>query len=175
EPDFDTEQVQPDSSQEDPELPNPVLAILLAIAQVMGLVLLGAAILMSPFLAVAVAKLRRRALRRRARSPITRISGGWQEFEDAVLDHGYNPPPMPTRTEVARTVGGTRSLVLASVADRAVFSPDTTEDAEAEKVWRAVDELREALGQGRTRWQRVKALVSVRSLGGYSVKSLFRR
>ncbi|MHA6668794.1 transglutaminase domain-containing protein [Homoserinimonas sp. A447] len=175
EPDFTVEQVQPDSSQEDPELPNEVLAILLAIAQVTGMVLLGAAILMSPFLAVAVAKLRRRSLRRRATSPITRVAGGWQEFEDAVLDHGYNPPPMPTRAEVARTVGGTRSLVLASVADRAVFSPDSTEDSEAEKVWRAVDELRQALGQGRTRWQRIKALVSVRSLGGYSVKSLFRR
>lgn len=175
EPDFDVEQVQPDSSQEDPELPNQLLATLLAIAQVAGMILLGAGILLSPFLAVAAAKLRRRALRRRAKSPITRVSGGWQEFEDAVLDHGYNPPPMPTRAEVARTVGGTRSLVLASVADRAVFSPDPTEHAEAEKVWRAVDELREALGQGRTRWQRVKALVSVRSLGGYSVKSLFRR
>jgi hypothetical protein len=152
-----------------------VLAILLAIVQITGLVLLGLAVLLSPFLAVAVAKWRRRSLRRRAKSPITRVAGGWQEFEDAVLDHGYSPPPMPTRAEVARTVGGTRSLVLASVADRAVFSPDTTQDAEAEKVWRAVDELRQALGQGRTRWQRIKALVSVRSLGGYSVKSLFRR
>jgi hypothetical protein len=175
EPDFTIEQVQPDSSQEDPEVPNELLAILLAIAQITGATLLGVAILLSPFLAVAVAKWRRRALRRRAKSPITRVAGGWQEFEDAVLDHGYDPPPMPTRAEVARTVGGTRSLVLASVADRAVFSPDATEDVEAAKVWRAVDELRQALGQGRTRWQRIKALVSVRSLGGYSVKSLFRR
>lgn len=175
EPDFDEEQLQPDSSQEDPELPNPLLGILLAIAQVLGFTLLGAAILLSPFLAIVVAKWRRRSLRRRARSPITRVSGGWQEFEDAVLDHGYSPPPLPTRSEVARTVGGTRSLVLASVADRAVFSPDSTANDEADKVWRAVDELRDALGQGRTRWQRLKALVSVRSLGGYSVKRLFRR
>jgi transglutaminase-like putative cysteine protease len=175
EPDFNDQQLQPESSQEDPGVPNPLLAILLAVAQVAGIILLAAAILVSPFLAIAVAKLRRRSLRRRAKSPISRVSGGWQEFADAVVDHGYNPPPVPTRTEVARTVGGTRSLVLASVADRAVFSPDTTEDAEADKVWRAVDELREALGQGRTRWERVRALVSVRSLGGYSVKSLFRR
>jgi transglutaminase-like putative cysteine protease len=175
EPEFDDEQLQPDSSQEDPELPNPLLGILLAVAQVLGFTVLGLAILLSPFLAIATAKLRRRALRRRAKSPIARVSGGWQEFEDAVVDHGYSPPPVPTRSEVARTVGGTRSLVLASVADRAVFSPDTTQNDEADKVWRAVDELREALGQGRTRWQRIKALVSVRSLGGYSVKRLFRR
>lgn len=175
EPDFDDERLQPDSSQQDLEEPNELLAVLLAIAQVTGLILLGAAILLSPFLAIAIAKLRRRLLRRRAKSPISRVSGGWQEFEDAVLDHGYDPPPMPTRSEVARTVGGTRSLVLASVADHAVFSPEATQDAEAEKVWRAVDELRVALGQGRTRWQRIKALISVRSLGGYSVKRLFRR
>jgi len=175
EPDINIEQVQPDSTQDDLEDPNPVLAILLIIGQVLGFSLLGAAILLSPFLAIAGAKLRRRMLRRRASSPISRVSGGWQEFEDAVLDHGFAPPAAPTRSEVARTVGGTRSLVLASVADRAVFSPDATDDTEADKVWRAVDELRHALGEGRTRWQRVKALVSVRSLGGYSVKSLFRR
>src|SRR5690606_15272184 len=121
-------------------------------------------------LIMAVANLRRRSLRRRPKAPISGVSGGWREFEDAVIDHGYDPPPSPTRTEVARTVGGTRSLVLASVADRAVFSPETTQEVEADKVWRAVDELPEALGQGRTRWQRIKALVSVRSLGGYSVK-----
>jgi hypothetical protein len=175
EPDFTDQQLQPESSQEDPGAPNQLLVILLAVAQAAAITMLAVVILLSPFIAIAVAKVRRRALRRKAKSPIARVSGGWQEFADAVVDHGYDPPPVPTRTEVARTVGGTRSLVLASVADHAVFSPDTTEDAEADKVWRAVDELREALGQGRTRWERIKALVSVRSLGGYSVKSLFRR
>src|SRR5690554_1803556 len=175
EPEFDDERLQPDSTQEEPELPNQFLEILLAVAQVAAFTLLAAAIVLAPFLLIALAKLRRRSLRRRAKSPISRVSGGWMEFEDAVIDHGYDPPPSPTRTEVARTVGGTRSLVLASVADRAVFSPENTQAAEADKVWRAVDELREALGQGRTRWQRIKALVSVRSLGGYSVKRLFRR
>lgn len=175
EPEFDDERLQPDSTQDEPEQPNQLLAILLAVGQVVGLTLLVVGIVLAPFLVIAIAKLRRRSLRRRAKSPISRVSGGWMEFEDAVIDHGYDPPPASTRTEVARTVGGTRSLVLASVADRAVFSPETTQEADAEKVWRAVDELREALGQGRTRWQRIKALVSVRSLGGYSVKRLFKR
>src|SRR5690606_3992686 len=175
EPEFDDERLQPDSTQEEPEAPNQLLALLLAIGQVAGLALLAVAIVLAPFMVIALAKGRRRTLRRRAKSPISRVSGGWMEFEEAVVDHGYEPPPSATRTEVARTVGGTRSLVLASVADRAVFSPETTQETEAEKGWRAVDELREALGQGRTRWQRIKALVSVRSLGGYSVKRLFRR
>jgi hypothetical protein len=35
--------------------------------------------------------------------------------------------------------------------------------------------LRLSLNDGLTRWQRIKALISVRSLGGYSVKNLFKR
>jgi hypothetical protein len=67
------------------------------------------------------------------------------------------------------------SLVLASVADRAVFAPRQPNDADADQVWRSVRELRASLGVGLTRWQRIKALISLRSLGGYSVKEWFRR
>src|SRR5690554_6881542 len=99
EPEFDDERLQPDSTQEEPETPNQLLAILLAIGQVAAFTLLAAAIVFAPFLLIALAKLRRRSLRRRAKSPISRVSGGWMEFEDAVIDHGYDPPPSPTRTE----------------------------------------------------------------------------
>jgi hypothetical protein len=122
-----------------------------------------------------VAKLRRRMLRRRAPTAIQRISGGWQEFEDAVVDHGYDPPPSSTRTEVASKVGGVQSLVLAAVADRAMFSPDLPRDEEADLLWRAVTDLRASLDDGATRRQRIRAAISLRSLGGYSVKRLFRR
>ena len=65
--------------------------------------------------------------------------------------------------------------MLASVADRAVFSPSNPDEVEVEQLWRSVRELRASLDAGLTRWQRIKALVSVRSLGGYSVKNLFKR
>lgn len=175
EPDASDEQLQPDSTQDEPEQPNVLLAVLLAIAQALGIFAVVLMILLSPFIAIVVAKLRRRALRRRAPTPIQRITGGWQEFEDAALDHGYTPPPAPTRIEVAQTVGGVRSVVLAAVADRAVFSPENAEHQEADQVWKSVDELRASLDEGFTRWQRIKARVSVRSLGGYSVKRLFTR
>jgi hypothetical protein len=42
-------------------------------------------------------------------------------------------------------------------------------------VWRAVDELQSTLDEGLTLWQRLRARVSVRSLGGYSVSRLFKR
>jgi len=168
-------QQPPESSQDPSTKDNFLLLVLLAALQVVGWVVLGAAIILAPFLAIVVAKLRRRMLRRRAPTVIQRISGGWQEFEDAVIDHGLEPPISPTRTEVASIVGGVQSLVLAAVADRAVFSPDQPRQEEADQVWRVVTDLRASMNDGRTRWQRIRAAISLRSLGGYSVKRLFRR
>ncbi|MET4781884.1 transglutaminase domain-containing protein [Glaciihabitans sp. UYNi722] len=175
EPKTNNAQTPQDTSQEPPNDPNPILVILLAVLQVLGWVVLGAAILLSPFIAIIIAKVRRRSLRKRAPTPIQRIRGGWQEFEDAALDHGYTPPESSTRSEVATTVGGIQPLVLAAVADRATFSPQPPDAAEADTVWRSVTDLRLSFREGRTRWERIKAAVSLRSLGGYSVKSLFKR
>jgi hypothetical protein len=125
-------------------------------------------ILLSPFLLILIAKSRRRKLRRRAPSALAQISGGWQEFEDSVLDHGIEPPRAATRSEVAQTVGGTRTAVLAAVTDRATFGPDDPDEGEALLVWRSVEELTTALDSGRTRWQRLRARISLRSLRGQS-------
>ncbi|GAB3032182.1 transglutaminase-like domain-containing protein [Parafrigoribacterium mesophilum] len=173
----DTHSVQtpPESTQEQTPAPDPLLQALLVALQVVGWLALGSAVVLAPFLTIVAAKARRRALRRKASTPIERISGGWREFEDAVVDHGFLPPPSPTRTEVAALTGGMRSLMLASVADRAVFAPETSQAREADQVWRTVGELRGELERGLTRWQRIKARISVRSLGGYSVKRLFKR
>ncbi|TQL48485.1 transglutaminase superfamily protein [Homoserinimonas aerilata] len=175
EPDGNTDQIPLDSSQEEDPVEDPFLAILLAALVGLGVTLLVIAVLLSPFIAIVAAKLRRRHLRQRASSPAQRISGGWREFEDAIIDYGYTPPASPTRSEVAETVGGIQPLVLASVADRATFAPEQVREEEAIQVWTAVRELGAGLGEGRTRWQRLKALVSLRSLGGYSVKELFAR
>ena len=151
------------------------LGVLLAVVRVLGWVLLAAGLLASPFLLVIAAKLRRRALRRAAPTPLQRITGGWREFEDAVLDHGFAPAPSSTRSEFAATIGGQKSLGAAAVADRAAFAPSTPSADEAAKLWRSVDELVASLNEGTTRWQRLRAHISVRSLGGYSVRSLFGR
>lgn len=169
----------PDTQQHTVPPPNPFLLSILAVLELIGWVLLGLFILLSPFLFVLIAKARRRRLRRRAATPLARISGGWDEFEDSVLDHGLEPPRAATRSEVARTVGGTRTAVLAAVADRATFGPDDPDQAEADLVWRSVEELDAALDHGRTRWERLRARLSLRSLRaqsgpGYSVSSLFK-
>lgn len=167
-------QSSPDTQQELPPDLDPVLQLVLAILRVLAWVLVAVAILLAPFILIIAAKLRRRRLRRKASRAIDRISGGWQEFEDSVVDHGLSPAASATRSEVAAIAGGIQSQVLAAVADRAVFSPDDPEPADADSVWRAVDELEAAMDAGLTRLQRIRVRISLRSLGGYSVRTLFK-
>jgi transglutaminase-like putative cysteine protease len=174
-PDPQADQTAPDNAQEDPDQLDPLLAALLAAAGVVGVGLLIIAVLLAPFALIVAAKTRRRRLRRSAPDIVQRISGGWDEFADSVLDHGYAAPPAATRSELAAVAGGLPSRVLAAVADRAVFAPEHANPADADRVWDAVAELRAALDLGLTRRQRVRALISLRSLGAYSVRSLFRR
>lgn len=160
---------QPERTVDDPPAPmHPLLVFLLAALTVLGWSLLGLLIVLSPFLAVIAAKLRRRRLRRSAPSPIDRISGGWREFADTAIDFRVTVPPAATRTELAEAVGGMRPLVLASVVDRALFSPGEPVDADADSVWRAVGELRDSIANGKTRRERLTALVSLRSFGRYA-------
>jgi transglutaminase-like putative cysteine protease len=174
-PEPQADQTAPDSTQEDPDELDPLLVALLAIARTVGIGLLVVAVALAPFLFVIAAKARRRRLRRTSPTVVQRISGGWDEFADAVVDHGYEPPPAATRSELAAVAGGLPSRVLAAVADRAVFAPEQAAPADADRVWAAVGELRASLALGLTRRQRLRALVSLRSLGAYSVRSLFRR
>jgi transglutaminase-like putative cysteine protease len=168
-------QTTPDTSQNEPNALDPVLVVILQVLQVSGIVVLVLLILAAPFLLIIAAKLRRRRIRRRSSSALQRIRGGWDEFEDAVVDHGLQPPPSATRSEVAGVVGTLPSRVLAAVTDRAVFAPDEVDPTDAERVWDAVAELRASLDAPLTRWRRLRALVSLRSLDRYSGRGLFRR
>lgn len=172
-PDPQIDQSVPDADREEPATMDPFLAALLATARILGVGLLVLLVLAAPFLVIIAAKARRRRLRASAPSPLQRIRGGWDEFADAVLDHGYEPPPSATRSEVAEVVGTLPARVLAAVADRAVFSPVDPDPAEADRVWDAVRDLRESLDLGLRRRERLRALISLRSLGAYSVRNLW--
>lgn len=173
-PDAEQEQSTPDSEREEPDPLDPVLQAILMVLRVAGLVAGVGGVLMAPFLLIVAAKLRRRRLRRTAPDTIARIRGGWDEFADTVVDHGYLPPSAATRSELAAVVGTLPSRVLAAVADRAVFAPEYPEPADADHVWDAVGELRAVLAGNTTRRGRIKALISLRSLGGYSVRNLIK-
>ena len=164
EPEAPDDQVPPGAAANDTPTSDPLLQALLLAARILGWVGLAAALAAAPFLAIIGAKVRRRALRRRLASPLDRISEGWREFEDSVIDHGFDPQPASTRSEFAGIVGGVQPLVLAAAADRASFSPDAPDPREADLVWTAVDDLRAFLDEDVTRWQRLKAQVSLRSL-----------
>lgn len=164
-----------DTTTEDPVVPDTTLEVLLQTLRITGIVLLVIVLALSPFLLVIGAKARRRHLRRSADTTLARIRGGWDEFSDLVIDHGLAPPPAATRAEFAAAVGTLPSRVLAAVVDRAVFAPDEPSDADAERVWVAVGELRHSLDAGRTRRERLRSLVSLRSLGGGAVRQLLHR
>jgi hypothetical protein len=130
---------------------------------------------MAPFLAIVAVKARRRFRRKRVRDPGMRMTTAWMEFRDAVVDHGIDTPPAATRSEVAGAVGGSRPAVLARVVDRSVFAPEPPAQADADRVWKAVGEMRGRLDDGLTRWQRFKAAVSTRSLRGYHGRKASKR
>jgi hypothetical protein len=164
-----------DTTAEDPVAPDTTLEALLQTLRITGLALLVMLLALSPFLLVVGAKARRRHLRRSADTTLARIRGGWDEFSDLVVDHGLAPPPAATRAEFAAAVGTLPSRVLAAVVDRAVFAPDLPSEADADRVWVAVGELRHSLDAGRTRRERLRSLISVRSLGGGAVRQLLHR
>lgn len=174
-PDPREEQTDPDTTAETPVAPDATLEVLLQVLRVSGMVILLIGIALSPFLIVIGAKARRRHLRRTAPSTLARIRGGWDEFADLVVDHGLAVPSSATRSELASVVGTLPSRVLAAVVDRAVFAPGEPADADAERVWVAVGELRGSLDSGKRRRERLRARISVRSLGGGAVRQLLRR
>lgn len=171
-PERQEEQPPPEQVDDDQEAVDPLLAILLAALTIAGWSAVIAAIVASPFLAIIARKWARRRARRRAGTPLDRVVGGWNEFEDAVLDHGYAVPLSPTRSEFASVVGGPRPLVLAAATDEAVFAPGGPRADEADRVWQAVRDLDQSLGAGLTRWQRIKARVSLRSFRSHAVPPL---
>lgn len=162
------EQTPPQNAPDEPDTADAILAVLLAVLRVLGWTLVALSLVSSPFLVIIAAKLRRRRRRRRAADPVQSIRGGWQEFEDTLVDHGIEVPAAATRRELARIAGGAGARVLAVVADRAVFAPGTPDPSEPAKVWQAVHELSASIRNQLTRWERFKGRVSLRSFGRYS-------
>ncbi|OUD86675.1 hypothetical protein BC477_01680 [Clavibacter michiganensis subsp. michiganensis] len=154
----------PDASRDDRPEADPALQAVLAAVRVAGWSLLGLGLAASPFLAVVGAKATRRRRRRGAAAARDRVGGAWDEFRDGALDRGLVPPVAATRREVARLVGVGGARGLADVADESAFAPGDVPDPLADASWRRVDELAARMDAGRTRRQRLRAMVSLASL-----------
>ncbi|WP_353827440.1 transglutaminaseTgpA domain-containing protein [Agromyces sp. SYSU T0242] len=159
---------EPDAGNQDPDRGDAWVAALLAALRVGGIAIAVLVAIASPFMAIVLAKARRRRLRRGAATAVERIEGGWQEFADQAVDHGYPMPVGATRAEQAAVVGGLAPAVLAAVVDRAAFGPDGPGEGDDERVWQAVDELGRRLDEPRSWRERARARISLGSLGGYA-------
>ena len=154
----------PDVTRSDPTEVEPLwLTILLLAARIIGVTAAVLGILVAPFLGVIAAKWGRRRRRRQAGQPVLRVAGGWDEFADTAIDYGYDPLPHATRRELADVVGGPAPAALAADVDRVTFSPEPPSMEQADRIWSVVGELRGTLSEGRTRWERLRAAISLRS------------
>ena len=165
-PDNVDEVEPPKPAQEDaaasPDRPDTVdLGWLWASVRIVGISLGALLVVVGPVLAILAAKAIRRRSRRGADEPAARIVGGWDEYLDAAADAGHRAPAAATRLEVAGALGQDAAPGLAVAADRAVFSDGGATADDATEFWRIVDAERTAFTA--TRWQRVRAALSLRS------------
>lgn len=141
------------------------LGAYLRIAAAVGIPLV---LLVAPLTVVVVLKGRRRRRRLQAPDAAARVSGGWYEVTDAVVDLGANVPVGATRFETAVGLqddyGGPRMLAVAQRADRVVFGAGEPTAAEVERFWAEVDALLGEVRSGAGWWRRWRARFSVRSL-----------
>ncbi|ROS73191.1 ABC-type nitrate/sulfonate/bicarbonate transport system permease component [Curtobacterium sp. PhB130] len=158
------QQAPPQSDRNTPDQPPLWLQILLAaLPWVIGTLAFVALVLL-PFGVIVLVKRVRRRRRRRAATARARITGAWDEYRDALLDRGEDVPVTATRREVAVSAPGDGGSGLAALADRAVFGPSDADDRAADRMWDATDTAIGQLREGRTRRQRIRTAVSVRSL-----------
>ena len=142
---------------------NADLAVLVTALKIAGASLLALLVAFMPFLTVLIAKVRRRRERLRAPDSESRIVGGWDEYVDAALDYGRPAPGSETRTEIARLYATPRAVLLATMADRAVFHAEPPEMTASEQFWLIVEAERRSFAAGKSRWQRFRSAVSLRS------------
>ena len=129
---------------------------------VLGVVLtLGLAVLLAVLL-VPLAKLLRRARRRRTSSWSGLYVNGWQEVLDAAHDLGTPVPDGWSRLAQATSLGVGRSL--AQQADAAVFAPVAPPAEEGREFWDACQQVRSELVTTAGRRRRVWAHVNPSSL-----------
>ena len=133
-----------------------------------GLTLGILALLASPFLVIGALKARRRARRLGAERAADRISGGWDELVDNARDLRARVAPGATRAESAAVVGEAfeqpRVVALAERADADVYGPDEPSADDVAAFWNEVDDIVGEMNGSTSRWERLRARLSLRSL-----------
>ncbi len=134
----------------------------------------GIGLLLLPFAAAAAVvtgiKYRRRRRRLQATVPSERIRGAWASATDALVDAGLDISESATDGEI---VGAGEPLVadarrslrrLAALSGAATYGSPQHPDLLAEDATRCLDAVEESMAAERTRWQRIRWRLSLRSL-----------
>lgn len=158
------QQAPPQSDRDTPPVQPLWLQILLAALPWVLATLGFVALVLLPFAVVVLCKRLRRRRRRRAPTPRARVVGAWDEYRDALVDRGHDVVMAATRREAVAGAPGEGGIGLAALADRSVFGPGEVEPGTADRMWSATDEAITSLRAGRTRRERWRAAVSLRSL-----------
>lgn len=115
-------------------------------------------------LAVVAAKAWRRK-RRRSRGPAHhRLGLAWHEIVDCARDFGKEIPRKATRREQAAALAYSGIRETANRADSAMFQEDPPTDDVVNDFWAHVDDMRKQIAKEHSRWQRIRAAVSVGTL-----------
>jgi hypothetical protein len=159
-----SQQAPPQSDRNTPPVQPLWLQILLAALPWVLATLGFVALVLLPFGVVVLLKRIRRRRRRRAATPRARVVGAWDEYRDALVDRGHDVDRSATRREAVVGAPGEGGIGLAALADRSVFGPNDVDVTTADRMWSAADDAIASLGAGRTRKERIRAAVSLRSL-----------
>lgn len=146
----------------------------------------GAGLLvMSPFIAIVVAKARRARRRRRRGPQDVRTAAAWEEVVDRATDLGVLVPPKDTRTDQARsidtqlgvtdpTTGGTgfhrwdeprtQTLKLAALLDGMVFGAGALDEESGSRAWAGGSEVISVMRRNVPVLRRLRGTFSTRSL-----------
>ena len=164
-----------DASPSDGDLPDEQapadetdLSAVWAAVRIGGVSLLAVIVLIGPLVTVLAVKAVRRRNRRRRGDVAERFTGGWEEYVDTAVDHGYPAPAHLTRQELASLFAGGADEApgrrLAGWADRSVFDVSPPSAAESEEFWRIVAAERTRFAGEKGFWARLGARLSLRSL-----------
>ncbi|MGK0716160.1 transglutaminase domain-containing protein [Leucobacter sp. W1153] len=134
-----------------------VRAALLAISALVLLVV--------PLLFLPLAKRWRASQRRREPIAELRAIGAWLELVDRAADSGVRLPHTMARSDAARVLGTDAARQIASEVDRAVFAPGQFGDADADRLWRLVEDQAAAHRAEVGFWGRLREAYALRSLG----------
>lgn len=159
-----SQQAPPQSDRNTPPVQPLWLQILLAALPWVLATLGFVALVLLPFGVIVLLKRIRRRRRRRAPTPRSRIVGAWDEYRDALVDRGHDVDRSATRSEAVVGAPGEGGKGLAALADRSVFGPSEADATAADRMWSAADDAISSLRAGRTRKERFRAAVSLRSL-----------